>query len=114
MTNLLVPERVSISVEIVERKYTATPGVSNIAVNCRDMPTNAVDRVGPRTGFARLGGLIAAAVLIAFSFAEAARAVEPIAALDAWSAAKLMGVGVNIGNTLENTSSWETGWGNPR
>ncbi len=24
-----------------------------------------------------------------------------------------MGVGVNIGNTLENTASWETGWGNP-
>jgi endoglucanase len=34
--------------------------------------------------------------------------------LDAWSAAKLMGVGVNIGNTLENTTNWETGWGNPR
>ena len=34
--------------------------------------------------------------------------------LDAWSAAKLMGVGVNIGNTLENTTTWETGWGNPR
>jgi endoglucanase len=34
--------------------------------------------------------------------------------LDAWSAVKLMGVGVNIGNTLENTTTWETGWGNPR
>ena len=34
--------------------------------------------------------------------------------LDAWSAAKLMGTGVNIGNTLENTATWETGWGNPR
>jgi len=34
--------------------------------------------------------------------------------LDAWSAAKLMGTGVNIGNTLENTTTWETGWGNPR
>jgi len=33
--------------------------------------------------------------------------------LDAWSAAKLMGTGVNIGNTLENTTTWETGWGNP-
>ena len=33
--------------------------------------------------------------------------------LDAWSAAKLMGMGVNIGNTLENTATWETGWGNP-
>ena len=34
--------------------------------------------------------------------------------LDAWTAAKLMGTGVNIGNTLENTTTWETGWGNPR
>ncbi|HYJ40944.1 MAG TPA: glycoside hydrolase family 5 protein [Steroidobacteraceae bacterium] len=33
--------------------------------------------------------------------------------LDAWTAAKLMGTGVNIGNTLENTTTWETGWGNP-
>jgi endoglucanase len=33
--------------------------------------------------------------------------------LDAWSAAKRMGLGVNIGNTLENTATWETGWGNP-
>lgn len=33
--------------------------------------------------------------------------------LDAWSAAKLMGLGVNIGNTLDNTATWETGWGNP-
>src|SRR6188768_1249258 len=24
-----------------------------------------------------------------------------------------MGTGVNIGNTLENTTRWETGWGNP-
>ena len=34
--------------------------------------------------------------------------------LDAWTAAKLMGTGANIGNTLENTTTWETGWGNPR
>jgi len=33
--------------------------------------------------------------------------------LDAWAAAKQMGVGANIGNTLENTTTWETGWGNP-
>ena len=33
--------------------------------------------------------------------------------LDAWSAAKAMGVGINVGNTLENTATWETGWGNP-
>jgi len=37
-----------------------------------------------------------------------------MAELDAWQAASLMGMGVNIGNTLENTSKWETGWGNPR
>jgi endoglucanase len=33
--------------------------------------------------------------------------------LDARNAAKLMGLGVNIGNTLDNTATWETGWGNP-
>ena len=33
--------------------------------------------------------------------------------LDAWPASRLMGMGVNIGNTLENTTRWETGWGNP-
>jgi endoglucanase len=34
--------------------------------------------------------------------------------LDAKDAALLMGLGINIGNTLDNTTSWETGWGNPR
>lgn len=33
--------------------------------------------------------------------------------LDAWSAAARMSPGTNIGNTLENTTQWETGWGNP-
>ncbi len=41
------------------------------------------------------------------------QAAEPMADLDAWSAAKLMGIGANIGNTLDNTTQWETGWGNP-
>jgi len=40
-------------------------------------------------------------------------AQQPAPDLDAWSAAKRMGVGINIGNTLENTTTWETGWGNP-
>lgn len=33
--------------------------------------------------------------------------------LDARDAVAQMGVGINIGNTLENTTTWETGWGNP-
>ena len=33
--------------------------------------------------------------------------------LTAWGAAAVMSPGVNIGNTLENTTTWETGWGNP-
>jgi endoglucanase len=45
--------------------------------------------------------------------AAPARVVEPMAELDAWQAVTLMGMGVNIGNTLENTRKWETGWGNP-
>ena len=59
---------------------------------------------------ARLGTL-AAALCCAMG---AVRAGEPAPGVDAWAAAKLMGVGVNIGNTLENTTTWETGWGNPR
>jgi endoglucanase len=37
----------------------------------------------------------------------------PQADLKAWDAVSRMGMGVNIGNTLENTAAWETGWGNP-
>jgi endoglucanase len=69
--------------------------------------------------------LVAMAVLAAISItlpatvSSAASAAQsdagrPVTNLDAWRAAKLMGVGVNIGNTLDSTSGWETGWGNPR
>jgi len=34
-------------------------------------------------------------------------------AVDAVTMAKAMGFGANIGNTLENTAAWETGWGQP-
>jgi endoglucanase len=40
--------------------------------------------------------------------------LEPMTELDAWTAAARMGFGINIGNTLDNTTTWETGWGNPR
>lgn len=36
-----------------------------------------------------------------------------MADIDAWTAAAEMIPGTNIGNTLENTTRWETGWGNP-
>jgi endoglucanase len=47
--------------------------------------------------------------------ASAAQPQAPATAtdLDARTAANLMGLGVNIGNTLDNTTTWETGWGNP-
>jgi endoglucanase len=38
---------------------------------------------------------------------------EKMTAVDAWGAVGLMTPGINIGNTLENTTRWETGWGNP-
>lgn len=38
---------------------------------------------------------------------------EALTELDAWKAAALMAPAINIGNTLENTTAWETGWGNP-
>jgi endoglucanase len=40
-------------------------------------------------------------------------ALEPMTELDAWAAVPLMTPGINIGNTLDNTTIWETGWGNP-
>lgn len=33
---------------------------------------------------------------------------------DAATLAVAMGIGTNLGNTLDNTSQWETGWGQPR
>jgi endoglucanase len=39
--------------------------------------------------------------------------VEKMTEIDAWTAAAQMSPGVNIGNTLENITAWETGWGNP-
>ena len=40
-------------------------------------------------------------------------APERMAELDAWTAATRMTPGINICNTLENITAWETGWGNP-
>jgi endoglucanase len=48
------------------------------------------------------------------SVAAVPQGPEKMAELDAWTAATLASPGINIGNTLENTTSWETGWGNPR
>jgi len=58
----------------------------------------------------KLSALLA---VVAIYFGAPAQA-EPMPDLDAWTAVKSMTPGVNIGNTLENTTSWETGWGNPR
>jgi endoglucanase len=41
------------------------------------------------------------------------RGPEPMNELDAWAAVSRMSPGINIGNTLENTTAWETGWGQP-
>jgi len=57
---------------------------------------------------------IAALVVLLGAPASHARTTESMADLDVWHAAALMGTGVNIGNTLESTSQWEIGWGNPR
>ena len=39
--------------------------------------------------------------------------LEKMTELDAWTAVGQMTPGINIGNTLDNTTIWETGWGNP-
>jgi endoglucanase len=54
-----------------------------------------------------------ATLVLSFAMAGYGSAA-PVADMNAWDAAKQMGIGVNIGNTLENTTHWETGWGNPR
>lgn len=69
-------------------------------------------------GFRALGAVLAAAFVISSLAANASPAAqsnapEAVTDLDAWSATRFMGLGVNIGNTLDNTTTWETGWGNP-
>jgi endoglucanase len=51
------------------------------------------------------------AILLAASLAASAL---PMKTLDAWTAVDRMTPGINIGNTFDNTSKWETGWGSPR
>jgi endoglucanase len=57
--------------------------------------------------------VIFAATVSSGSSAAQTSAPSKVGDLDAWSAANAMGIGINIGNTLENTATWETGWGNP-
>lgn len=61
----------------------------------------------PAVGVSSAGGAAVAAT------SAAPPPAEKMTALDAWTAAALMTPGFNIGNTLENTTAWETGWGNP-
>ncbi len=81
--------------------------------------TAAIAMMNLRCSTLRLSkALLAGVLLVAATTASVASAAEVGAAeqtgdLDAWSAAHAMGIGVNIGNTLENTTAWETGWGNP-
>src|SRR5438067_4129465 len=66
------------------------------------------------SAIAFLAGFMAAAWPVRAAVAQAQPSAQSATAdLDAWSAAKAMGLGVNIGNTLDNTATWETGWGNP-
>jgi endoglucanase len=68
------------------------------------------------TGLATAAALSLTPVAAAAAHAQPAHAEEaskPVSGLTAWDAVPLMGIGVNIGNTLENTATWETGWGNP-
>src|SRR3954471_6605014 len=55
--------------------------------------------------------------LIASAVADPGKAVPPalekLTPVDAWTAQRQMSPGINIGNTLDNTNVWETGWGNP-
>jgi endoglucanase len=50
---------------------------------------------------------------LAASEAAVPPAQEKMTPIGAWDAVADMTPGINIGNTLENTARWETGWGNP-
>ena len=74
---------------------------------------------GPVAKRMLVGLLAAMAMTLSPPVAAAAPAAgsglgAPLTDLEAWGAANLMGIGTNIGNTLDNTTTWETGWGNPR
>jgi endoglucanase len=56
---------------------------------------------------------VIAATAVGATQAGGAITAQKMVELDAWSAVELMSPGINIGNTLENTTTWETGWGNP-
>src|SRR3954451_12768994 len=71
-------------------------------------------RRGSSWAMALLAVLTMIGGLVPYATAEAAPASQTAAAdLDAGSAAKAMGLGVNIGNTLENTASGQPGGVNP-
>jgi endoglucanase len=58
-------------------------------------------------------GLLALLLLVLTLPAHANPSPQPMKEMDAWDAVKPMGLGINIGNTLDNTKTWETGWGQP-
>src|SRR5881397_4315357 len=92
---------------------TAVSGAGNSGLDAGDVSPGHADfrRMKQRTHRMTKTRAYACALLMALPFC-AARAA-PMADLSAWDAAQQMGLGVNIGNTLDNTSRWETGWGNP-
>lgn len=51
--------------------------------------------------------------VLAFALTSSTVSAQAFVDMDAWTAAGRMSPGINIGNTLENTAKWETGWGNP-
>src|SRR5678809_590438 len=65
----------------------------------------------PRPTF--LPACAAILVLLAARASAHPPALEKMTPIDAWTAVGQMTPGINIGNTLENTAEWETGWGNP-
>ena len=78
-----VSESVSTSGEIVERKYTARSGVSNIAAICRDMPT------GVKGGIRAETSRIDSKPLARWSGSSATSMTRPIASKPAQSSASL-------------------------
>jgi endoglucanase len=84
-------------------------GAGSGGVNAGGSSSGGSNHGGANAGGAASGGMSSGGGAAGQSGASGAAG----ASVNAATLAKVMGFGANIGNTLENTTTWETGWGEP-
>jgi len=96
---------------------SSSAGSSGSSPGTGGASTGGANAAGASTGGASTGGANAAGASTGGASAGGTNAggasTGGADTVDASKMATAMGFGANIGNTLENTSSWETGWGQP-